>query len=92
MANHRGETSDSATPSLAIWAMKFSADGKYLATAGQDPAVTVWSVRSKTYRMPAENEIVDELGRELFDSRPFKIFSGHQSTICDLAWSKVILF
>ena len=69
--------------------MRFSVDGKYLATAGQDPAVTIWTVRSKVHRPLAENEIIDDVDRELFDSRPFRSFVGHQSTICDLAWSKV---
>ena len=64
-------------------------DGKYLATAGQDPVVTIWSVRSKMSRPLADNEIAEESGRELFENRPFRTFVGHQSTICDLAWSKV---
>jgi len=30
----------------AVWAMEFSKDGKYLATAGQDRLVRIWSVLS----------------------------------------------
>ncbi|KAK5118899.1 hypothetical protein LTR62_000110 [Meristemomyces frigidus] len=94
-----------ATPILGtdhtIWAMEFSKDGKYLATAGADKIVRVWAVlassedRDKYERQEAMDDQANGPDQSLrhikapvFQSRPVREFRGHTSTILDLSWSK----
>lgn len=85
--------------SNAIWTMKFSRDGKYLATGGQDMVVRVWSLLSteKDRRAHEEEEEVADERREgekqrihapVFRSDPFREYSGHTADVLDLSWSK----
>jgi WD40 repeat protein len=79
----------------AVWATEFSNDGKYLAAAGQDHVVRVWSVIStpnerKTHEH--EEDVSDRRGERLsapvFKSKPVREFEGHTGTVLDLSWSK----
>uniref|UniRef100_A0A7N0ZT05 Uncharacterized protein n=1 Tax=Kalanchoe fedtschenkoi TaxID=63787 RepID=A0A7N0ZT05_KALFE len=68
-----------------ILTMKFSPDGQYLASGGQDGVVRIWHVASKNagtkYSAP---------GCDVFeiDEMPFQELYGHSGDILDLAWSK----
>lgn len=88
----------------AIWAMKFSKDGKYLAAAGQDKIVRIWQVlSSKDERKEHENEedaagAADgrnpndpgvRLNAPVFRSEPIQEYTGHTGDVLDLSWSKV---
>ncbi|EPS42481.1 hypothetical protein H072_3570 [Dactylellina haptotyla CBS 200.50] len=106
-------SSEGSTPSLpslpmakhksgAIWSMKFSKDGRYLAVAGQDKIVTVWEVLcSEEDRR--EHEIDEEaqeqnggtssnggvrLNAPVFRAEPLREYTGHTADILDLSWSK----
>ncbi|KAM0322138.1 hypothetical protein ACHAQA_009626 [Verticillium albo-atrum] len=84
-----------AHSSGAVWAMEFSKDGQYLAAAGKDQVVRVWSVISthEERRQHEEEEnanVVAEarLSAPVFRSKPFREFDGHTGEILDLSWSK----
>lgn len=86
--------SSSAITGGAIWTTEFSIDGKYLAAAGQDQVVRVWSVIS-TAAERAEQERDEDmragserLSTPVFRSKPLREFTGHTSTVLDLSWSK----
>lgn len=82
-----------------VWAMQFSRDGRYLAAAGHDGVVRVWTVitnaeerRSNSDSFssdPEESHI--HLSAPVFQSKPVRQFEGHTATILDLSWSKVSL-
>ncbi|KAL7273057.1 hypothetical protein RUND412_004115 [Rhizina undulata] len=88
----------------AIWAMKFSKDGKYLAAGGQDKIVRVWQVlSSKEDRSEHEREedaassdiegICSggkgmRLNAPVFRSEPIHEYVGHTADVLDLSWSK----
>ena len=61
----------------AVWTMKFNDKGTYLATAGQDRIVRVWT----TLKPPKRR------GDVLFESAPFRSYAGHRGDILDLCWS-----
>lgn len=62
-----------------IFVMKFSKDGDYLATGGKYGVITIWNL--------VKNTIVSEIPKALFDSQPYRVFTGHSGQIIDLAWS-----
>ncbi|EIE19158.1 WD40 repeat-like protein [Coccomyxa subellipsoidea C-169] len=66
-----------------IWTMKFSKNGKYLASAGQDAAVRVWEVCLNR----GETENAEE-GPRVLRVAPYRTFAGHTADVLDLAWSK----
>jgi len=82
----------------AIWAMKFSKDGKYLATGGEDAIVRVWNIFGAT-----ENSVNGNLQLEkeksssesnsskgyILDPNPLREFTGHKMDVIDLDWSPV---
>ncbi|BFZ59469.1 hypothetical protein YB2330_000479 [Saitoella coloradoensis] len=82
----------------AIWAMKFSKDGKYMATGGQDMVVRVWAVisspeeRAKHEKMEERNTEGQNAGYKLnapvFASEPLHEFRGHTADVLDLSWSR----
>lgn len=81
-----------------VWVMKFSVDGHYLATAGQDHVVLVWRVLGAQEQQAQAQEGVD--GHEsksserasnefqLLEDRPMRRYSDHSSDVVDIAWSK----
>lgn len=64
----------------AIWTIKFSKDGKYLASAGQSCDILLWKVLL--------NQQTEETIKVL-DETPFMEYKGHTADILELAWSKV---
>ncbi|XP_062007273.1 uncharacterized protein LOC133724534 [Rosa rugosa] len=85
-----------------IWTMKFSPDGQYIATGGEDGVVRIWCVTadaSCNYLM-AQGNLDSKLKkiksgcRVIFPDNSFRIeesplqeFLGHSSDVLDLAWS-----
>lgn len=86
-----------------IRAMKFSPDGQYLATGGEDGVVCIWCVTltdASCNYLPAEGSFDSKLKkiksgyRVIFPDKGFQIeesplqeFHGHSSDVLDLAWS-----
>lgn len=76
----------------AVWVLKFSKDGKYLAQGGQDCVLRVWQVlgqhASSTLAVPGdhENETI-----KVFEDKPLHEYEGHMADILDVSWSKVPL-
>ncbi|CAG8639415.1 11359_t:CDS:2 [Gigaspora margarita] len=83
----------------AIWCMKFSKDGKFLATGGQDTVVRVWAVISsdeeREHFLEGSGTSVYEgisgakLGAPVFRDKPLYDYRGHTADVLDLSWSKV---
>ncbi|RUS33343.1 hypothetical protein BC938DRAFT_472074 [Jimgerdemannia flammicorona] len=104
--------SDAADPSLplqgAIWTIKFSRDGKYLASGGQDFVVRVWAVFGTDVTPVAEKKDAgtglassgpeattpDEMERDakVFRDKPVHEYRGHTADVLDLSWSKLFEF
>lgn len=92
----RGFGRKDLNPGGPIWAMEFSRDGKFLATAGRDRVVRVWAViATQEDRKAYEEESVganagaaERLSAPVFRPRPIREFSGHTGEILDLSWSK----
>ncbi|KAI9678644.1 MAG: hypothetical protein M1817_005701 [Caeruleum heppii] len=83
----------------AIWALKFSIDGRYLASGGHDHIVRVWAVISTTHEREAHERDEDavspnpnregvRLSAPVFRGRPIKEYDGHTADVLDLSWSK----
>ncbi|KAF3930507.1 Jouberin [Dactylella cylindrospora] len=88
----------------AIWSMKFSKDGRYLAVAGQDKIVTVWEVLSSDDDRKEHENDEDaggfngghdiysngpvRLNAPVFRAEPLREYNGHTADILDLSWSK----
>ncbi|XP_050377643.1 uncharacterized protein LOC126794888 [Argentina anserina] len=84
-----------------IWTMKFSPDGQYLATGGEDGVVRIWRVTSdaSNYLMAQGNldrklKKIKSGCRVIFPDNSFRIeesplqeFFGHTCDVLDLAWS-----
>jgi WD40 repeat protein len=104
VADRRISTSSALTQNgehtgRAVWALVFSKDGRYLAAAGQDRKVRVWTVIST----PEEREEADgdneatpvdandhpRLSAPVFQQKPIRVYEGHTGSILDLSWSKV---
>jgi WD40 repeat protein len=81
--------------------MSFSPNGKYLATAGEDGKVLIWSVSPKISRMNRNlsqqhgNIFLRSSGSaplgtevQLLSSHPVAIFDEHQAEVVGLSWSK----
>lgn len=92
------ETADpsAATPvaneAHAVWSMKFSHDGRFLATGGQDMVVRVWRVLSspkdRCRDQHGEAAIDSTLNAAVFCAKPFRVYSGHTADVLDLSWSR----
>jgi WD40 repeat protein len=71
----------------AIWAMKFTHDGSYLATGGQDGQVIIWKINLKNEKdkdeKPCDHWIEEEPHK--------KFLSSKNGDILDLDWSKVLV-
>ncbi|KAG5933397.1 hypothetical protein E4U53_001009 [Claviceps sorghi] len=81
----------------AIWAAEFSLDGRYLAVAGKDQIVRVFSVISTPEERRAYEEeeaeargpgAGEKLSAPVFQTRPTREFGGHKGEILALSWSK----
>jgi WD40 repeat protein len=80
----------------AIWAAEFSVDGRYLAVAGQDKVVRVFSVISTPEERKAHEEEEaarpggegEKLSAPVFCSKPTREFEGHTNDVLALSWSK----
>ncbi|PHH75114.1 hypothetical protein CDD82_4591 [Ophiocordyceps australis] len=82
-------------PGDAIWAAEFSLDGRYLAVAGKDQTVRVFSVMSTPEERRAhedeENQTdnhQERLSAPVFRSKPTREFEGHTGEVLALNWSK----
>ncbi|KAI8050170.1 WD40-repeat-containing domain protein [Gilbertella persicaria] len=86
--NHRSMSSDSmAEPSPnhpygAIWALRFSKDGRNLASAGQSCVIHLW----KLYDQVDENLECSTI--KVLDEAHHMEYAGHKADILELAWSK----
>lgn len=80
----------------AIWAAEFSLDGRYLAVAGKDQTVRVFSVISTREERRAHEEEEEtqnrgngeKLSAPVFRSKPTHEFEGHTGEVLALSWSK----
>ncbi|QKX59264.1 uncharacterized protein TRUGW13939_06396 [Talaromyces rugulosus] len=88
---------EAKTSNKAIWAMVFSKDGKYLATAGQDKIVRVWAVITNAQDREAHEQEEEEgakgdggwrLTAPVFKAKPIREYTGHTGSVLDLSWSK----
>ncbi len=85
----------------AVWCMKFSRTGKFLATAGQDRIVRVWAIQCMKSEAPenantSENYHEDgeiktfsfkKRGELMFNDVPLRAYVGHKGDVLDLCWS-----
>lgn len=91
--NHYRMSSDSSTepspnhPYGAIWALKFSKDGRYLASAGQNCVIYLWTLLA-----PQNSQDVPEFSISVLEEKPHMEYVGHKADILDLAWSKVSVY
>ncbi|KAJ9491740.1 hypothetical protein VN97_g1475 [Penicillium thymicola] len=82
----------------AVWALMFSKDGKYLAAAGQDRKVRVWTViatpderedsNGDEEATPVDAQDNSGLRAPVFQPEPVRVYGGHTGSILDLSWSK----
>ncbi|KAF8105902.1 hypothetical protein N665_0152s0037 [Sinapis alba] len=76
-----------------IWTLKFSPDGKFLATGGEDGVVKIWRITlsaSFVGQEPMrEQEALVLFPRKAFniEETPFQELYGHTGDVLDLAWS-----
>jgi len=82
----------------AVWTMKFSMKGEYLASAGNDHMVIVWAVgvnhegsSGGTPTTSAVDDCADSVGEDalrLLKLEPYRRFGGHTADVIDLSWNK----
>lgn len=82
----------------AVWALEVSKDGKYLAAAGQDGKVRVWTVLASAderreveleQETPLDDRGPPRLKAPVFRSKPIQEYQGHTGSVLALSWSKV---
>lgn len=77
-------------PYGAIWSIRFSKDGKYLASAGQNCVVFVWKLTPSVQQQSDTTETsASDSSFKVLDEAPFREFKGHKADVLELAWSKV---
>lgn len=91
----RRKSSVPSTDARTVWAMEFSRDGKFMASAGVDGVLRVWAVlctlEDRQKHESQENghgQESERLSAPVFQSKPFREYEGHTSTILDVSWSK----
>ena len=80
----------------AIWALEVSKDGKYLASAGQDHMVRIWSIMSSPQdrvQFSKDEEAHMSSGHAhltapVFKNQPVRHLTGHTGDILSVSWSK----
>ena len=76
-----------------IWALKFSPDGKFLATGGEDGVVKIWRITLSAsfvgQELMREQEALVMFPNKAFylEETPFQELYGHTGDVLDLAWS-----
>ncbi|KAL9859446.1 putative transcription factor WD40-like family [Arabidopsis thaliana] len=81
-----------------IWTLKFSPDGKYLATGGEDGVVKIWRITLSDSLLASflrqQEPINQQAALVLFPQKafhieetPFQELYGHTGDVLDLAWS-----
>ena len=86
-----------------IWVAKFSIDGRFLATAGRDTKIIIWSVGkfpkiihgstfdkySEDYESESSSATEDyKFKQELIHKSPYHVWRGHSCDVLDLSWSE----
>ncbi|ODV74656.1 WD40 repeat domain-containing protein, partial [Cyberlindnera jadinii NRRL Y-1542] len=80
---------ETLTNKHAIWAMKFSSDGKYLASAGRDSTIKIWKVISSPLDRLDSPQYGDKTEyASVFQDSPYRSYIGHSDDILSLDWSK----
>lgn len=89
----------SVDASRAIFALKFSPDGNYLAAAGADGEIRIWRLLAQTIldrnaAAAGSNDPSAHLTSlealkvaTIFEEDPIQVLCGHEGEILDLAWS-----
>jgi WD40 repeat protein len=73
----------------SVWALTFSKDGKYLASAGKGNDIKIWKVISSPLdRLSLKRKNDKVIYGPVFQTIPNKIFEGHSHDILSLDWSK----
>ncbi|KAL2531517.1 Transducin/WD40 repeat-like superfamily protein [Abeliophyllum distichum] len=72
-----------------IWTMKFSADGQYLASGGEDRIVCIWRKESRVLGRTNLSSTSVVIPERIFhiEEQPLKKFHGHAGDVLDVAWS-----
>jgi WD40 repeat protein len=79
----------------AVWVLRFSKDGKYLATGGQDCVLRVWQVIGHNTADLNQTDHETRAGVtqgesiKVFEDKPVREYEGHLADILDVSWSKV---
>ncbi|KAI8374811.1 WD40-repeat-containing domain protein [Blakeslea trispora] len=85
------ENEEPKQPLDAIWVVRFSKNGKYMATAGQSCVINVWKVLRDTDlsdNILLKDILPHEQSIKVFHDAPVRIYNGHTVDILDLSWSK----
>ncbi|RCI05618.1 hypothetical protein CU098_011190 [Rhizopus stolonifer] len=78
-------------PMGAIWATRFSKDGKYMATGGQNCIIHVWKVLrdlDRSDNITVQDILPHQPSIKVFHDAPVRIYAGHTADVLDLSWSK----
>lgn len=85
------DVDDQKQPKGAIWTSRFSKDGKYMATSGQNCTITVWKVLRDLERgdnIDIQDILPHEPSVKVFHDTPVRFYTGHTADVLDLSWSK----
>lgn len=81
MSSDSSAEPNSNYPYGAIWSLRFSKDGRYLASAGQNCVIHLYKL--------IEHHDSSDYSIKVLDESPYREYTGHTADILDLAWSKV---